>query len=69
MIMVHSDNQGLVLPPFVANTQFVIIPIFGKDDDEAKITGKAHELAGQRKKAGLRVAVDDTNKKPGYKFN
>ena len=53
----------------MANTQFVIIPIFGKDDDEAKITGKAHELAGQLKKAGLRVAVDDTNKKPGYKFN
>ena len=68
MIMVHSDNKGLVLPPYVANTQFVIIPIYSKDN-RTQITDKANEIADQLKKAGLRVEVDDSNKKPGYKFN
>ena len=69
MIMVHSDNMGLVLPPFVAHTQFVIIPIIDKNVDEAEMNGKAHELAAQLKKAGLRVFVDDSNKNPGYKYS
>ena len=68
MIMVHSDNKGLVLPPYVASTQFVIIPIYSKDN-RTQITDKANEIADQLKKAGLRVAVDDSNKKPGFKFN
>ena len=45
MIMIHSDNQGLVLPPLVAQTQFVIIPIFAKNDDIKKIKAKCFEIA------------------------
>ena len=67
--MVHSDNKGLVLPPFVANTQFVVIPILGQGTDEAQMNKKADEIAVQLKKAGLRVFVDDSNKTPGYKYS
>ena len=41
MIMIHSDNQGLVLPPRVAQTQVVVIPITYKDDDRSIINNKA----------------------------
>ena len=43
--MVHSDNKGLVLPPFVANTQFVIIPILGEGTDKAQMIDKVDEIA------------------------
>ena len=69
MIMVHSDNKGLVLPPFVANTQFVIIPILGEGTDKAQMSDKVDEIAAQLKKAGLRVVVDDSNKTPGFKYS
>lgn len=45
MIMTHSDNQGLILPPFVAQIQIVVIPIFGKNDDIEGLKAKASELA------------------------
>jgi len=45
MIMIHSDNKGLVLPPKVAQTQFVIIPIRKKQDDPQALSTKAHEIA------------------------
>ena len=45
MIMIHSDNKGLVLPPRVAQTQFIIIPIRKKTDDMTVLSGKAHEIA------------------------
>ena len=68
--MIHSDNQGLILPPKVAQTQFVVIPIYSKDDDIEGIKAKGHELASELKEKGLRVAVDDTEgKTPGFKFN
>lgn len=44
MIMIHSDDKGLVLPPKVAKTQFVIIPIKKATDDQALITAKANEI-------------------------
>ena len=50
MIMVHSDNRGLVLPPRVAQTQVVFVPIIKKDDDSALIIGKANELSKALKK-------------------
>jgi len=44
--MIHSDDTGLVLPPKVAQTQFVVIPIKYKQDDPKVLCDKAHELAG-----------------------
>ena len=70
MIMIHSDNKGLVLPPKIAQTQFVIIPIVKTGDDSGAIKGKAEELAAQLREAGMRVAVDSSDThNPGYKFN
>lgn len=45
MIMIHSDNKGLVLPPKIAQTQFIIIPIKKASDDAAAINTKAEEIA------------------------
>jgi len=45
MIMIHSDNKGLVLPPKVAKTQIVIIPIIKATDDNDALKTKCHELA------------------------
>ena len=68
--MIHSDDDGLVLPPRVAQTQIVLIPIIKKNDDEKALKDKVHEIAAQLKSAGLRVAVDDRdNHNPGFKFN
>lgn len=70
MIMIHSDNKGLVLPPKVAQTQFVIIPIFKAGEDQAVLKAKAEEVAALLREAGLRVAIDDSViHNPGYKFN
>jgi len=70
MIMIHSDNNGLVLPPRVAQIQVIIVPIFYKDGDHKALSDKAHEIKSQLIKAGVRVAVDDNpNHNPGFKFN
>ena len=45
MIMIHSDNKGLVLPPKVAKTQFVIIPIIKASDNGADLKKVCHEIA------------------------
>ena len=55
MIMIHSDNTGVVLPPKVAMTQIVIIPIVHKNDDTKAMMDKCFELAGRMKAVGLRV--------------
>lgn len=69
MIMIHSDNKGLVLPPKVAQNQIVIVPIFSKGDDIAGINSKAHEIAAGLKQSGLRATVDDRDThNPGFKF-
>ena len=68
--MVHSDDTGLVLPPKVATTQVVIIPIVKKGDDIAAIMAKGNELFKVLKDAGIRVELDDReNYNPGWKFN
>ena len=64
IIMVHGDNSGLVLPPRVAPTQVVIVPIQQK---KAGVLDKAYELKSVLK--GFRVKVDDTDKSPGWKFS
>jgi len=80
MTMVHSDDNGLVLPPRVAPLHVVIVPIPPKkvkgetaEEAEAKmkaIVTKADEIFRQLKQAGVRVKVDDrTNYNPGWKYN
>ncbi|MCR5801004.1 MAG: proline--tRNA ligase [Lachnospiraceae bacterium] len=64
IIMVHGDNDGLVLPPRVAPIQVCIIPIQQKKEG---VLDKAYELR-DRLKGIARVKVDDTDKTPGYKF-
>lgn len=65
VIMVHGDDEGLVLPPHVAPIQVVIIPIQGQKEEVKVASDKLyHEL----KKLGIRVKLDDTNKTPGWKF-
>lgn len=66
IIMVHGDDNGLVLPPRVAPTQLVIIPIQQKKEG---ILDKAYELAESLKAADIRVKVDDGDKSPGWKFS
>ncbi len=65
IIMVHGDDSGLVLPPRIAPTQVVIIPIQQKKEG---VLSKAYELSETLKKS-CRVKVDDTDKSPGWKFS
>ena len=70
MIMIHSDNKGLVLPPRVAQIQVVIVPILNKGDDAQALTKTIDDVYAGLKKAGVRVHVDDRdNYNPGFKFN
>ena len=65
IIMVHGDNSGLKLPPRVAPTQVVVIPIQQKKEG---VLDKAYEIEKALKDAGVRVRTDDTDKSPGFKF-
>ncbi len=74
MVMVHGDNQGLVLPPRVASIQVVVVPcgITAKTSDEtrAQINSACDNLAKTLKKSGIRVKADlRDGYTPGYKFN
>lgn len=66
VIMVHGDNNGLVLPPRVAPIQAIIIPVQQHKDG---VLDKAYEIKQQLQKDGIRVKVDDSDKTPGYKFS
>ena len=66
VIMVHGDDNGLVLPPRVAPTQVVIVPI--RQNVEG-VLDKAYEIEKTLKEAGLRVKVDASDKSPGWKFS
>ncbi|WP_291912130.1 proline--tRNA ligase [Chitinophaga sp. CB10] len=69
LIMVHSDDQGLVLPPRIAPLQVVIVPIFKGDDQKAAIDAKVHSLMAELKASGISVKYDDSdNSRPGWKF-
>lgn len=70
LIMTHSDDNGLVLPPNLAPIQVVIVPIFKSDEELDKISTKAQELVKELRKLGISVKYDNrTNLKPGFKFN
>jgi prolyl-tRNA synthetase len=69
LIMTHSDDQGLVLPPNLAPIQVVIVPIYKTDEQLAEITAAVNELTAKLRKLKISVKYDDrTTQKPGFKF-
>ncbi|TPG42152.1 proline--tRNA ligase [Flavobacterium pectinovorum] len=69
LVMTHSDDQGLVLPPNLAPIQVVIVPIYKTDEQLAEITTAVNELTAKLKKLKISVKYDDrTTQKPGFKF-
>ena len=69
LIMTHSDDNGLVLPPNLAPTQVVIVPIFKKQEQLDELLVKLNPLADELKKLGIRVQIDASDKAtPGFKF-
>ena len=69
LIMAHSDDNGLVLPPKLAPHQVVIVPIYRKDEQLAAITEKVDEIIAKLKAKGISVKYDDRDtRKPGWKF-
>ena len=69
LIMVHSDDNGLVLPPKLAPIQVVIVPINKGDEQLAQITAKLQPVIDQLRELGITVKYDDNPaKRPGFKF-
>lgn len=69
LIMTHSDDNGLVLPPALAPIQVVIIPIAGKGEQKAAVDAALMPVIDNLKKSGISVKYDDAdNKRPGFKF-
>jgi prolyl-tRNA synthetase len=70
MVLAHGDSKGLLLPPRVAPTQVVIVPIYRSDDQRTAVIAKAEEIAAELRRAGVRVQVDRREEvTPGFKFN
>lgn len=65
LIMVHSDDSGLVLPPKIAPTQVMIIPVAQHKEG---VLDAAYALVDRLKKAGISVKIDASDKSPGFKF-
>ena len=69
LVMTHSDDEGLVLPPRIAPLQVVIVPIFKGEEQKALLDEKVHAMVASFKAAGIRVKYDDSdNQRPGWKF-
>ncbi|TMI88750.1 MAG: proline--tRNA ligase [Bacteroidetes bacterium] len=69
LVMAHSDDQGLVLPPRIAPFQVVIVPIYKGEESKPVIDAKAEEIMKELKDAGIRVKYDNNdNNRPGWKF-
>ena len=66
IIMVHGDDSGLVLPPRIAPTQVMVVPI---QQHKEGVLEKAADLKGSLANAGIRVKMDDSEKSPGWKFS
>ncbi len=70
LVMTHSDDNGLVLPPKLAPIQVVIVPIYRNEEQYKAICDKGREIKQQLEKHGIRVKLDDRDtQKPGFKFN
>ncbi|GAC1423648.1 MAG: proline--tRNA ligase [Flavisolibacter sp.] len=69
LVMAHSDDDGLVLPPKIAPIQVVIIPIYKGNEQQALVRSKAKQLLEKLKDLGIRAKFDDNeNNRPGWKF-
>jgi prolyl-tRNA synthetase len=69
LIMTHSDDTGLILPPRLAPVQAVIVPIHRKEGEKEKVMAAAAKLAGELRAAGIAVELDDREgKRPGEKY-
>jgi prolyl-tRNA synthetase len=69
LVMAHSDDQGLILPPRIAPLQVVIVPIYKGDEQKAAINARVTEIVSELKALGIRVKYDDNdNARPGWKF-
>lgn len=69
LVMAHSDDQGLVLPPKIAPLQVVIVPIYKGQEQKEQIDAKAKEIMENLKSLGIRLKYDDNdNNRPGWKF-
>jgi len=70
LIMTHSDDQGLVLPPRLAPFQCVIVPIYRKDAEKERVLEAVERVRRELEVAGVRVKVDAREEyRPGWKFN
>jgi len=70
IIMVHGDDQGLIMPPKLAPYQVVIVPIFKSDEEKASVLAVAKDIKAQLAKANIRVTLDEREgQSPGWKFN
>jgi prolyl-tRNA synthetase len=69
LVMAHSDDEGLVLPPMLAPIQVVIIPIYKKEEELTLISVKALEIKKELESKGISVKYDNSdNRSPGWKF-
>jgi prolyl-tRNA synthetase len=69
LVMAHSDDDGLIIPPRIAPFQVVIVPIHKGEEQKAGIVAKVKALLQELKLAGIRVKYDDNdNNRPGWKF-
>lgn len=69
LVMAHSDDQGLIIPPRIAPTQVVIIPIYKGDEQKQIIDVKARQIIAELRSLGIRVKYDENdNVRPGWKF-
>ncbi|MDE5894838.1 MAG: proline--tRNA ligase, partial [Muribaculum intestinale] len=69
LIMTHSDDNGLVLPPHLAPIQVVIVPIYKNDDQRSLIADAVAPIVNELRALGVSVKFDDAdNKRPGFKF-
>jgi prolyl-tRNA synthetase len=70
LIMSHSDDSGLILPPLLAPTQIIIIPLIKSEESSKKILDKTNDLFNSIKEKGIRVKIDDReNISLGFKLN
>jgi prolyl-tRNA synthetase len=69
LVMMHGDDKGLLLPPYIAPIQVVIVPIF-RDKEAIYVKSKAQEVGNVLRKSGLRVIIDERDEyTSGWKFN
>ncbi len=68
LVMTHSDDEGLVLPPSLAPIHVVIVPIWRTDEEKARVCEGAARVAAELRQDGLAVRVDDRDMKPGAKY-